>query len=63
MTQEEHGISSIYDLISADNAKLFDTDGDGKGELYIGPSGWISTNVEKVRGARLWLRPRSSSFK
>ena len=48
-TKEEHGISSIYDLISADNARLFDTDGDGKGELYIGPSGWISTNVEKVR--------------
>ena len=48
-TKEEHGISSIYDLISGDNAKLFDTDGDGKGELYIGPSGWISTNVEKVR--------------
>ena len=48
-TMEEHGVSSIYDLISADNARLFDTDGDGKGELYIGPSGWISTNVEKVR--------------
>ena len=48
-TREEHGVGSIYDLISADNAKLFDTDGDGKGELYIGPSGWISTNVEKVR--------------
>ena len=49
VTKDKYGISSVYDLLSADNAKLFDTNGDGKGEMYIGPSGWISTNVEKVR--------------
>jgi len=49
MTKEKHGIGSVYDLISADNAKLFDTNGDGKGELFIGPNGWLSTNVEKVK--------------
>ena len=49
MTAEKHGIKSVFDLISPENAKLFDTNGDGKGELYIGPVGWLSTNIEKVR--------------
>ena len=49
MTSEKHGIKSVYDLISATNAKLFDTDGNGKGEIWIGPNGWMSTNIEKVR--------------
>ena len=30
-------------------AKKFDTDGDGKGEIWIGASGWASTNIEKIR--------------
>ena len=30
-------------------AKNFDTDGDGKGEVWIGAAGWASTNVEKIR--------------
>ena len=30
-------------------AKNFDTDGDGKGEIWIGGAGWASTNVEKIR--------------
>ena len=30
-------------------AKNFDTDGDGKGEIWIGAAGWASTNVEKIR--------------
>tara|TARA_B110000027_G_C16122063_1_gene303760 strand:- start:3845 stop:4813 length:969 start_codon:yes stop_codon:yes gene_type:complete len=49
MTSEKYGIKSVYDLINPTNAKLFDTDGNGKGELWIGPKGWMSTNVEKVR--------------
>ena len=30
-------------------ASKFDTDGDGKGEIWIGAAGWASTNVEKIR--------------
>lgn len=48
-TAEEHGISKISDLTDPDMAKLFDTDGDGLGEIWIGAPGWASTIVEKVR--------------
>ena len=28
---------------------MFDTDGDGKGEMWIGALGWSSTSIEKIR--------------
>ncbi len=46
---EEHNITKISDLTNPDVAKLFDLDGNGKGEVWIGGTGWASTNVEKVR--------------
>ncbi len=46
---DEHGVKSITDLTDPDKAALFDSDGDGKGEVWIGAPGWASTNVEKVR--------------
>ena len=46
---DKHGIKSIDDLTNPDVAALFDTDGDGKGEVWIGAPGWASTNVEKIR--------------
>ena len=46
---DEHGVTSIDDLTNPDVAALFDSDGDGKGEIWIGAPGWASTNVEKVR--------------
>jgi glycine betaine/proline transport system substrate-binding protein len=46
---EEHGITKISDLTNPDVAKLFDLDGNGKGEVWIGATGWASTNVEKIR--------------
>jgi glycine betaine/proline transport system substrate-binding protein len=46
---KKHGITSIDDLTNPDIAALFDTDGDGRGEVWIGAPGWASTNVEKVR--------------
>lgn len=49
MTADVHGVTSIYDLTDPDKAALFDTDGDGLGEVWIGASGWASTNVEKIR--------------
>ncbi len=48
-TADEHGVSKISDLTDPDIAKLFDTDGDGLGEIWIGAPGWASTIVEKVR--------------
>ena len=46
---DEHNIRSIDDLSNPDVSALFDSDGDGKGELWIGAPGWASTNVEKIR--------------
>ena len=48
-TANATGIKALSDLTDPDMAKNFDTDGDGKGEIWIGASGWASTNVEKVR--------------
>jgi glycine betaine/proline transport system substrate-binding protein len=46
---DKHGIKSIDDLTNPDVAALFDTDGDGRGEVWIGAPGWASTNIEKIR--------------
>ena len=48
-TAEEHGVSKLSDLTDPDVSALFDTDGDGMGEIWIGAPGWASTNVEKIR--------------
>lgn len=48
-TVERTGIENLSDLSDPDMAKNFDTDGDGKGEVWIGAAGWASTNVEKIR--------------
>ncbi len=48
-TVTEHGIKSVFDLANPENAKLFDTNGDGKGEIWIGGQGWQSTNTEQIR--------------
>lgn len=48
-TAERTGIVNLSDLTNPDMAKNFDTDGDGKGEIWIGAAGWASTNVEKIR--------------
>ena len=46
---EEFGVKKISDLTDPKIAKIFDRDGDGKGDLWIGATGWASTNVEKIR--------------
>lgn len=48
-TQERTGISALSDLTDPDMATNFDTDGDGRGEMWIGGAGWASTNIEKIR--------------
>jgi len=49
VTYDKYGIKNVSDLANPDNAKLFDRDGDGKGNMWIGAPGWQSTNIEKVR--------------
>ena len=48
-TAERTGVKHIADLADPDMAKDFDSNGDGRGEIWIGASGWASTNVEKIR--------------
>ncbi len=48
-TADANGITSIEDLTNPDIAAIFDSDGDGQGELWIGAPGWASTNIEKIR--------------
>lgn len=48
-TADANDIRSIDDLTNPDIAALFDSNGDGQGELWIGAPGWASTNVEKIR--------------
>lgn len=48
-TADRTGIKSLSELSDPEMAKNFDTDGDGKGEIWIGGQGWASTNAEKVR--------------
>ena len=48
-TSDKLGITKISDLTDPDISKALDTDGDGLGEVWIGGTGWASTNVEKIR--------------
>ena len=43
------GIKTIEDLSNPEKTKVLDTDGDGKGELWIGAATWLSTGIERVR--------------
>ena len=47
--KEEHGIKSVYDLATPKAQALFDSDGDGKGEIWVGGPGWASSNINKVK--------------
>ncbi|MEP0644848.1 glycine betaine ABC transporter substrate-binding protein, partial [Parasphingorhabdus sp.] len=42
---EANNITDIADLGRPDVASLMDSDGDGKGEMWIGAPGWASANV------------------
>jgi glycine betaine/proline transport system substrate-binding protein len=46
----EAGVTKLEDLAKPDVAKMFDSDGNGKGELWAGAVGWESTNHTQVRG-------------
>ena len=46
---EEYDIKSMDDLLDPDKIGIFDTDGNGTPEVWIGAPGWASTVVEKIR--------------
>ena len=48
-TAERTGITDIKQLRDPEMAKKFDSDGDGKGEVWIGAEGWGSTPIEQIR--------------
>ncbi len=58
---EEHGIKSVFDLGTPMAQELYDADSSGKGEVWVGASGWASTNVHKVKardyGIETFLEP------
>ncbi|QRM56811.1 glycine betaine ABC transporter substrate-binding protein [Sinorhizobium sp. BG8] len=46
---ETYGIRSVADLSNPAKTKALDTDGDGRGEMWIGAQTWSSTGIERVR--------------
>ena len=54
---KEHGIKSVFDLKGKE--KMFDTNGDGKGEMWVGPFDWAVTekNISKIEEYGLDLEP------
>lgn len=43
------GITDISDLTDPTLAALLDSDGNGRGEIFIGATGWASTIVEQAK--------------
>jgi glycine betaine/proline transport system substrate-binding protein len=54
---EKHGVTSIFDLARPEISKLMDSDGNGKGEIWIGAPGWASANVNEVKVRDYGLLP------
>ncbi|MEM6487681.1 MAG: glycine betaine ABC transporter substrate-binding protein [Pseudomonadota bacterium] len=46
---EANSITDIADLGRPDVAAMMDSDGNGKGEMWIGAPGWASANVNEVK--------------
>lgn len=54
---EANKVTSIFDLARPEVAKLMDSDGNGKGEIWIGAPGWASANVNEVKVRDYGLMP------
>ena len=54
---EKNGVTSIFDLARPEIAKLMDSDGNGKGEIWVGAPGWASANVNEVKVRDYGLLP------
>lgn len=54
---DQHNVKSIFDLARPDIAELMDSDGNGKGEIWVGAPGWASANVNEVKVRDYGLTP------
>ncbi|MBU2867601.1 ABC transporter substrate-binding protein [Pacificibacter marinus] len=54
---EKHNITSIYDLATPDAQTLFDSDGDGMGEIWVGSPGAASRSTFAVRVRDYGIEP------
>ncbi len=54
---EENNVTSIFDLARPEIASKMDSDGNGKGEIWIGAPGWASANVNQVKVRDYGLMP------
>lgn len=54
---EANEVTSIFDLARPEIAKLMDSDGNGKGEIWVGAPGWASANVNEVKVRDYGLMP------
>jgi len=54
---DEHGIKTIFDLKGKE--KIFDTDGNGVGEMWVGPVSWSASEKypAAIKGYKLDLEP------
>ncbi|WP_372370217.1 glycine betaine ABC transporter substrate-binding protein [Candidatus Uabimicrobium sp. HlEnr_7] len=54
---KKHGIKSIFDLRGKEG--IFDSDGDKKGEIWVGPFSWGASeiNISKIEEYNLQLQP------
>lgn len=48
-TADTYGITSINDLTDSEKMAVFDKDGNGTPEVWIGAPGWASTAIERIR--------------
>ncbi|WJY21212.1 glycine betaine ABC transporter substrate-binding protein [Fontisubflavum oceani] len=46
---EQYDITTIEDLTDPEKMAIFDTDGDGRPQVWIGAPGWASTVIERIR--------------
>jgi glycine betaine/proline transport system substrate-binding protein len=46
---EANNVTSIFDLARPEVAAKMDSDGNGKGEIWVGAPGWASANVNQVK--------------
>ena len=46
---EANNVTSVFDLARPEVAAKMDSDGNGKGEIWIGAPGWASANVNQVK--------------
>lgn len=54
---EKANVTSIFDLARPEVAAMMDSDGNGKGEIWIGAPGWASANVNEVKVRDYGLMP------